>query len=149
MLSLTSEVIESIDFSNPKQKNTPRLEKNPVAEKKIKSHILKIERQLKEYFDGKRQSFNLDLAPSRGTDFQKRVWKALDRIPYGQTWSYADVANKVGSPKAVRAVGGANNRNPLAIVVPCHRVIGKNGSLVGYGGGLNVKTKLLKLEGVL
>jgi methylated-DNA-[protein]-cysteine S-methyltransferase len=103
-------------------------------------------RQLEEYFGGKRRRFDLPLAP-RGTAFQLRVWEALRSIPWGETWSYADLARELGKPKAVRAVGGANGRNPLPIVVPCHRVIGADGSLTGFGGGLQIKSLLLALEG--
>ena len=101
--------------------------------------------QLQEYFAGKRRTFDLPLAPA-GTDFQKRVWTALKDSPYGQTCSYSDIAAAIGNPKACRAVGGANNKNPLPIVVPCHRVVGANGALVGYGGGVKIKTFLLDLE---
>jgi methylated-DNA-[protein]-cysteine S-methyltransferase len=103
------------------------------------------ERQLREYFQGKRTAFDLALHP-KGTPFQQSVWKALMRIPYGQTRSYGDIAKAVGRPTAVRAVGLANGRNPLPIVVPCHRVIGASGKLVGYGGGLHVKQALLDRE---
>ncbi len=104
--------------------------------------------ELEEYFRCQRRefSFPLDL---RGTEFQLTCWRALLAIPYGETRSYADVARQVGNPKAFRAVGMANNRNPVAIVVPCHRVIGSDGSLAGYGGGLDIKRKLLELEGAL
>ena len=85
-------------------------------------------------------------AAARGTEFQQQVWQALTRIPYGQTRSYADIADTIGNPKAVRAVGAANGRNPLAIIVPCHRVIGRDGSLTGYAGGLAIKQFLLNLE---
>ncbi len=104
--------------------------------------------ELEEYFAGKRREFTfaLDL---RGTDFQQACWRALLAIPYGETRSYADIARAVGKPNAFRAVGMANNRNPVAIVVPCHRVIASNGSLCGFGGGLDVKRKLLELEGAL
>jgi methylated-DNA-[protein]-cysteine S-methyltransferase len=104
-----------------------------------------VERQLREYFQGKRTEFDLLLHP-KGTPFQKAVWKALLKIPYGQTRSYGDIARAVGRPTAVRAVGLANGRNPLPIVVPCHRVIGASGKLVGYGGGLPVKQALLDRE---
>lgn len=103
------------------------------------------QKQLEEYFKRKRKAFDLPLK-LEGTDFQKRVWEALLTIPYGEVCSYQDIARKVGNIKAVRAVGGANNKNPIAIIVPCHRVIGKDGSLVGYGGGLQVKEFLLSLE---
>ena len=102
-------------------------------------------RQLEMYFHGKLQSFDLPLA-LQGTPFQRRVWHALQEIPYGQTACYAQIAERIGCPRGVRAVGMANNRNPLPIIVPCHRVIGKDGSLVGYGGGLPAKEHLLSLE---
>jgi len=102
--------------------------------------------QLKEYFAGRRQEFTLPL-DLRGTDFQKRCWHELLKIPYGQTRSYREVANAIGKPKAVRAVGTANGQNPVAIVVPCHRVIASDGTLCGYGGGLRIKEELLRLEG--
>lgn len=101
--------------------------------------------QLKEYFAGKRQSFDLPLAPE-GTDFQLRVWRALRGIPFGTTWSYGQLARRIGKPKASRAVGAANGQNPLPIIVPCHRVIGADGSLTGFGGGLKIKQQLLELE---
>jgi methylated-DNA-[protein]-cysteine S-methyltransferase len=101
--------------------------------------------QLTEYLDGRRKKFDLPLNP-QGTEFQKKVWRALCDIPYGQTRSYKQVAEAVGNPKGPRAVGMANNRNPIIIFIPCHRVIGANGSLVGYGGGLHVKEKLLAIE---
>lgn len=104
--------------------------------------------QLDAYFAGSLREFDLPLAP-RGTQFQLRVWRALLEIPYGETWSYADVARRLDSPTATRAVGAANGRNPLPIVVPCHRVIGADGSLTGYGGGLEIKRSLLRLEGTL
>jgi methylated-DNA-[protein]-cysteine S-methyltransferase len=104
--------------------------------------------QLEEYFAGKRREFTFPL-DLRGTDFQLACWRALLAIPYGETRSYADIARAVGKPTAFRAVGMANNRNPIAIVVPCHRVIASDGSLCGYGGGLDVKRKLLELEGAL
>jgi methylated-DNA-[protein]-cysteine S-methyltransferase len=102
--------------------------------------------QLEEYFAGERREFDLELAPS-GSPFQLSVWRALCAIPYGATASYGEIAAAVGQPGAARAVGGANNRNPIAIVVPCHRVIGASGSLTGYGGGLPRKRRLLALEG--
>lgn len=102
-------------------------------------------RQLEAYFSGKLESFDLKLAPE-GTEFQKSVWKALCKIPYGETRTYKDIAASVGKPKAYRAVGLANNRNPIAIIVPCHRVIGSNGKLTGYASGLDLKAFLLKLE---
>lgn len=115
-----------------------------LSEKKTKPYI----KELTEYFSGKRRefSFPLDL---RGTPFQLSCWNSLLKIPYGETRTYADIARAVGQPQAFRAVGLANNRNPIAIVVPCHRVIASDGTLCGYGGGLDVKRKLLELEGAL
>jgi methylated-DNA-[protein]-cysteine S-methyltransferase len=101
--------------------------------------------QIKEYLKGSRKDFDLPLKP-QGTDFQLRVWQALLAIPYGETRSYQEIAEQAGNIKACRAVGLANNRNPIAIIIPCHRVIGKNGSLTGYGGGLEIKARLLELE---
>jgi O-6-methylguanine DNA methyltransferase len=101
--------------------------------------------QLLEYFDGKRKEFDFQYE-LRGTTFQKKVWNALCNIPYGETRSYKEIAIEIGNEKACRAVGMANNKNPITIVVPCHRVIGANGKLVGYGGGLDMKEQLLKLE---
>ena len=102
-------------------------------------------RQLKEYFAGKRTDFDLPLAPN-GTEFQRTVWQRLQEIPYGETISYGELAKRVGNPKASRAVGAANGANPISIVVPCHRVIGSSGKLVGYGGGLPLKRRLLEME---
>lgn len=101
--------------------------------------------QLQEYFQGKRKEFQLPLEP-KGTEFQRKVWKALESIPYGQTKSYGEIARMIGNEKASRAVGMANNKNPLSIFIPCHRVIGADGKLVGYGGGLDKKIYLLDLE---
>lgn len=108
--------------------------------------LLEGETQLLEYFSGQRKTFDLPLAP-QGTDFQRRVWAKLREIPYGEIWSYGDLARAVDSPKGFRAVGMANNRNPLSILIPCHRVVGAKGDLVGYGGGLELKQELLRLEG--
>ncbi len=102
-------------------------------------------RQLKSYFAGELKEFSLPLEPS-GTDFMKQVWAALCGIPYGKTATYGEIAERVGRPKAARAVGLANNRNPIPIFIPCHRVIGADGSLTGYAGGLDMKKKLLDLE---
>ncbi|WP_375739580.1 methylated-DNA--[protein]-cysteine S-methyltransferase [Pseudomonas boanensis] len=104
-------------------------------------------RQLDHYFSGRLRRFDLRLAP-RGTSFQQRVWQALQSIPYGTTTSYGELAQRIGNPKSVRAVGTANGANPIAIIIPCHRVIGRDGSLTGYAGGLERKALLLKLEGV-
>ena len=105
-------------------------------------------RQLEAYFRGELREFQLPL-DFEGTEFQKRAWRQLLTIPYGQTRSYSQIAKAIGSPQAIRAVGAANGANPIAIVVPCHRVIGANGKLVGYGGGLPLKKRLLELEGVV
>ena len=107
--------------------------------------LLQAYRELKEYFEGKRKVFNIQIE-LKGTDFQKKVWEELLKIPYGETRSYLDIAKSIGNPKASRAVGMANNRNKIIIVVPCHRVIGSNKKLVGYAGGLDIKEKLLNLE---
>lgn len=103
-------------------------------------------RQLAEYFDGERTEFDLPLVDDVGTPFQRRVWAELREIPYGETISYAELARRIGQPTAFRAVGLANGRNPISIVVPCHRVVGASGSLIGYGGGLDRKQLLLNLE---
>jgi methylated-DNA-[protein]-cysteine S-methyltransferase len=108
--------------------------------------LVEAERQLNEYFSGTRTEFDLPLE-LHGSEFQKKVWRALRKIPFGQTRSYLYLAKTVGSAKAARAVGAANGKNPLSIVVPCHRVIGANGSLTGFAGGLDAKAKLLAFEG--
>ena len=102
-------------------------------------------RQLDEYFEGRRQKFDLELQP-HGTDFQRSAWESLLRIPYGETRSYLQQAESISNPRAIRAIGQANSRNPISIFIPCHRVIGKNGSLTGYAGGLDRKTRLLAME---
>ena len=107
--------------------------------------ICKAKAQLEEYFAGTRKDFDLPL-DMKGTDFQKRVWSALTAVPYGRTASYKDIARMVDSPKGFRAVGMANNRNPIVIVVPCHRIVGANGSMTGYAGGIEAKEFLLELE---
>lgn len=107
--------------------------------------LLETERQLREYFAGQRREFALPL-DFQGTEFQRRVWSALLTIPYGQTRSYAQIAQQIGCPAAVRAVGAANGKNPLSIIAPCHRVLGSNGKLTGFAGGLETKAKLLSLE---
>lgn len=125
-----------------RQLDTPAKSISP----KTKEHLAQLEKELKEYFAGKRKSFDVAVDISCGTDFQRKVWEALTEIPYGQTSSYKEVAEAVGRPKACRAVGGANNVNPLPIIIPCHRVVGSNGKLVGFAGGLGIKETLLKLE---
>jgi methylated-DNA-[protein]-cysteine S-methyltransferase len=108
--------------------------------------LVEAERQLAEYFAGRRKQFTVKLDVA-GTPFQRQVWNALLTIPFGETRSYRQIANQIGNPRAVRAVGAANGRNPLSIVAPCHRVIGSSGALTGFAGGLDVKARLLALEG--
>ena len=118
----------------------------PVMTLNLDHSILnRVEKQLTEYFRGDRSKFDIPLDPL-GTDFQKQVWHELRRIPFGQTKSYGEIARSIGSPNAQRAVGAANGRNPISIVVPCHRVIGSNGKLTGFAGGLKAKATLLQLE---
>ncbi len=126
------------EFENPRYP----FEASPAGEDAI---IRATRKQLDAYFAGKLRAFDLPLAP-QGTPFQQRCWVALQKIPYGVTRSYGQQAATIGSPKAVRAVGLANGRNPIAIIIPCHRVIGANGSLTGYGGGMERKRQLLDLE---
>lgn len=113
------------------------VENDPILTQAIK--------QLEEYYSGRRKAFDLPVSAT-GTEFQNKVWHALTTIPYGETWSYQDLANAIGNPKAVRAVGLANGKNPVSVIVPCHRVIGKSGKLTGYAGGVETKAKLLELE---
>ena len=131
-----SEYITGITFCEKKMKS--------VVEKETPL-IRKMYEQLEEYFDGQRKIFDIPVKAT-GTAFQKSVWEALQKIPYGETRSYKQIAEMIGKPAACRAVGMANNRNPVSIVIPCHRVVGANGDLVGYAGGLDVKIKLLELE---
>lgn len=119
-----------------------RHEKDWIEDKGQFKQVIK---QLDEYFAGKRQDFDLVLAPE-GTEFQQTVWQALTEIPYGETWSYGQLAQHIGKPKASRAVGAANGLNPIPVIIPCHRVIGSNGKLTGFGGGLETKSFLLNLE---
>jgi methylated-DNA-[protein]-cysteine S-methyltransferase len=137
-LVATDTHLTSVWFDNkPSLKNAEHSKDHPI--------LVSAESQLQEYFQGKRQKFDLPLESS-GTEFQEKVWKALRKIPFGQTWSYKKLATTIGNPKACRAVGAANGKNPLSIVVPCHRVIGAQGSLTGFGGGLENKEILLNLE---
>lgn len=117
----------------------------PAHWKRSSARLAEARQQLDDYFAGRRRHFELPLHPI-GTPFQMAVWRELQRIPYGVTISYGELAQRIGKPAAVRAVGAANGRNPLSIVVPCHRVIGANGKLVGFGGGLPTKQHLLELE---
>jgi methylated-DNA-[protein]-cysteine S-methyltransferase len=123
-----------------------RVRREVVCEDAKHPVLRETERQLAEYFAGRRKVFDLKL-DFVGTEFQKRVWRALLTIPFGETRSYAQIARQIGHPKAVRAVGAANGRNPISIVTPCHRVIGSNGALTGFAGGLATKEHLLRLEG--
>jgi methylated-DNA-[protein]-cysteine S-methyltransferase len=118
-----------------------------MNESNTHSILAKTEEQLAEYFSGERKKFELPL-DLRGTSFQNAVWEALLAIPFGETRSYGQLANQLDNPRATRAVGAANGRNPVSIIVPCHRVIGSNGKLTGFAGGLDVKAYLLKLEGI-
>lgn len=130
-----------------KQKGASRVK----AEREIESVeqetplLKKARQQIEEYLTGRRTEFDLSLS-LHGTDFQKRVWRALLTIPYGETRTYGEIARQIGNPKACRAVGMANHNNPVSLIVPCHRVIGADRSLVGYGGGLHIKERLLSLE---
>lgn len=116
-----------------------------VSEDKNNPVLLETERQLNDYFSGKRKSFSLQL-DFQGTEFQKKVWAALLTIPFGETRSYGQIAKQIKKPKAVRAVGAANGKNPISIIAPCHRVIASNGKLTGFAGGLEAKARLLALE---
>lgn len=118
------------------------------AEQRDTALLLEAKRQLEEYFAGIRAGFSLPLAPE-GTAFQKAVWEQLEAIPYGETRTYGQIAAAVGNPNASRAVGGANHNNPITIVIPCHRVIGANGKLTGYAGGIDLKEALLRIEGII
>lgn len=123
--------------------------KNKIEDKDIEEKetllLKKAKMQLMQYFEGKREDFELPLNP-QGTTFMKQVWKALEKIPYGETNTYKQIAENIQNPKAVRAVGMANHRNPIPIIIPCHRIIGSNGKLVGYALGLEMKQFLLNLE---
>ena len=124
--------------------NPRRVRLAPLSEDKNHPVLLEAERQLKDYFSGKRKSFSVKL-DFKGTEFQKRVWGALLTIPFGETRSYGQIARQIRNPKAVRAVGAANGKNPISIIAPCHRVIGSTGKLTGFAGGLEVKARLLAL----
>ena len=151
MLDADDDGITRVEFvvdSLPLQGKVDRAKRETDEVVSSNSPLLKeAERQLREYFDGKRQSFDLPLS-LHGTPFQLAVWAELQKIPCGETRIYGDIARALGRPGAARAVGMANHRNPVCIVVPCHRVIGADGSLTGYAGGLDKKQSLLKLEGV-
>lgn len=128
------------EHDDPKRVNV-----DPGPEETNHPVLLETERQLKDYFAGIRREFSLPL-DFAGTDFQTKVWQALLTIPYGETRSYGQIARQIGNPKAARAVGAANRKNPISIVAPCHRVIGANGAMTGFAGGLDIKVKLLSIE---
>lgn len=136
-LSAGKSALLSIDFGDTRTSGDIS---NPILEQAA--------RELSEYFAGERKKFDVPLSPA-GTDFQKKVWAALETIPYGETVTYGDIAAKIGKPGAAIAVGQANSRNPIPILIPCHRVIGANGKLVGYTGGMHIKETLLTIEGSL
>lgn len=123
-----------------------KLQLDEINNENEKVIINKCKSQLEEYFNGQRKKFDLEIKFVNVTEFQKNVWNELCKINYGDTVSYKEIAERIGNPKACRAVGGANNKNPIAIIVPCHRVIGKNGTMVGYANGIDKKAFLLSLE---
>ncbi len=137
-----------IKLTLPPSVNDVSNEKNNHIKKVSNSEFKDEIRQIDEYFKKKRRKFNLDISLI-GTDFQKKVWNALAEIPYGETFSYKWIADKIGRPKSSRAVGGACGKNPLPLIIPCHRVIASNGSLCGFGSGIDFKKFLLELEGVI
>jgi len=140
MLTGQQNYLMTIEFPEDDQVQTPRhtwLRDDNLLSKTVS--------QLNEYFSGSRKNFSIAIHP-QGTDFQRKVWDILQGIPFGETISYGEVASRLGQPTASRAVGAANNANPLPIIVPCHRVIGADGSMVGFGGGIGIKVKLLELE---
>lgn len=136
-----AEAVRRIDFPKNGKASTPEADWTESSRGPVGAAV----KQLREYFAGKRADFDLPLAPV-GTEFQRTVWRNLQDIPYGETISYGELAKRVGNPKASRAVGAANGQNPIPIVIPCHRVIGANGKLTGFGGGLPTKEALLALE---
>lgn len=135
------EAVQRIEFPNNGKARKPEADWRESSRGAVGETV----RQLREYFVGKRKEFDLPLAP-QGTPFQREVWRKLQEIPYGETISYGELAKRIGNPKASRAVGAANGQNPIPIVIPCHRVIGANGKLTGFGGGLPTKEALLALE---
>ncbi len=138
---VTARGLSGLHFKKQDVKSITRIGSANLEEKQLK----KIVSQLEEYFEGKRMKFDMDFDFS-GTSFQKHVWKELYKIPYGQTVSYKDIAKRIKNPKAVRAVGSANGKNPICVVIPCHRVIAADGSIGGYSGGISIKRRLLKYE---
>lgn len=150
LIAATAKGLTGLWFTE-KQRYLPSQMTGPGAWPEDPDHpVLKqVSLQLAEYFAGRRSDFDVPLDLSCGTAFQQSVWQALLAIPLGETLSYGEVSRRIGKPAAVRAVGGAVGRNPVSIIVPCHRVMGSKGTLTGYGGGLDRKTALLQLEGVL
>ncbi|MFN4353750.1 methylated-DNA--[protein]-cysteine S-methyltransferase [Parvibaculum sp.] len=143
-LAATDAGLATVLFPNQKDVSFPKREGSARA----RTHLDKAVKALEKYFEGKKKGFyDLTLAPS-GTAFQLSVWRALSAIPFGETRSYAEIAREIGNPKGMRAVGLANGKNPIPIIVPCHRVIGADGSLTGFGGGLPTKKWLLEFEGL-
>lgn len=138
-IAADDDAITHVGFGNIDEKDDTWIRKETPV-------IARAHTQLEEYFNGKRQVFDLPLEPS-GTLFYQKVWKALQNIPYGETRSYKDIAISVGCPKGFRAVGMANHNNPIAIIIPCHRVVTADGNLGGYAGGIEIKRRLLELEG--
>ncbi len=141
-LVATNRGLSAVLWENDDPNRVRFTEISPSADHPI---LCKSQRQLDEYFAGKRKNFELDL-DFHGTEFQKKVWQALLTIPFGETRSYGEIARQIGNSKASRPVGGANSKNPIAIIAPCHRVIGASGKLTGFAGGLKIKEFLLKLE---
>lgn len=142
ILVMADGVLSEIRFTTGRERGPPE------GAQEVPKPFSSARRQLDEYFSGSRREFDLSLAP-RGTAFQQRVWAELLQVGYGRTASYADIARAIGNPKAVRAVGLANGRNPIPIIIPCHRIIGSSGTLTGYGGGLPMKQTLLEIEGAV
>ena len=141
-LKATEDALVEIYFSEEEE------EKNQESLSPSSAIIVRAIEQLNEYFEGKRTTFDLPLAPE-GTKFQRQVWSTLRSIPFGSTISYSRLSEKLGNPKAIRAVGRANGQNPIPIIIPCHRVVGSNNELVGYAGGIERKRRLLQHEGAL
>lgn len=144
LVAAEEEGITAIEHLQTETGDTRKAQRQSLEQKET-ALLREAAQQLEEFFRGERRTFDLPLA-EKGTPFQKLVWQALRDIPYGETRSYKEIATALGNPNASRAVGMANNRNPISIVTPCHRVIGANGAMVGYGGGLEVKEFLLNLE---
>lgn len=141
--------ITSLHFPNKEEDEVLHWAKNNYGRfQEVDKEQYKFHHEIIEYLEGKREKFTLNL-DIRGTEFQKKVWDELLDIPYGEVKTYKDIAKAIGCPKGFRAVGGALNKNPISIIIPCHRVIGSNGNLTGFGGGLSLKKKLLTLEGYL